>query len=96
MIILETSINSLLQHIGIGITGSIVLFALLLIGFFALLMFVTNMPTQFILIVTSILIIGMNAIWGGLVLNILSIIIALIYGVIVGLFIIKLFSSSGA
>jgi uncharacterized membrane protein YwzB len=37
----------------------------------------------------------MNAIWGGTVLNILAIIFAIIMGVIVGKFILHLFSSSG-
>lgn len=96
MIFLVTPINSVLQSIGISFTGSIILLSLLILIFFGLLMFISNIPSQFILVVFSILIIGMNAIWGGSVLRILSIITAIIFGTVIGLFIIKFFSNYGA
>jgi len=95
MIYLVSSISNVLESIGVGVTGSIVLLALLIISFFVLLMFINNIPGSFIIIVFSILIISMNVIWGGTVLNILAIIVAMVLGVSAGLFMIKLFSSDG-
>jgi membrane protein DedA with SNARE-associated domain len=95
IILATTSINSLLNSIGIGVFGSVGLFALALLLGVGLLMFVSNIPASFILVVMGLLVITMNAIWGGTVLNILAIIFAIIMGVIVGKFILHLFSSSG-
>ena len=92
MILLVSSINNVLNTIGLNVTGSVILLALLILVFFGILMFVSNIPSSFILIVFSLLIIGMNAIWGGAVLHILAILVALVLGTTVGLFIIKLFN----
>lgn len=94
MIFMLTSISNLLNSIGIGVTGSVTLFAFIILIGLAILMFVSNIPSTFILISLSILITGMYFVWGGAVLHILAVLIGIITGAAIGIYIIKFFSSS--
>lgn len=95
MIFLIYSISNILESIGMSLTGSVSLLALFILAFFSLLMFISNIPASYVLVVLGVLVIGMNAVWGGTVLHILAILVALILGTTVGLFMIRFFNNNG-
>jgi len=97
MILLATTgLGSILESMGIGMTGSMVFFALLILVVIALLMFTSNIPSSFILVATSILSVSMFTIWGGSELKTIAIIVTIIMGATIGMFILKFFSRSGS
>jgi hypothetical protein len=90
------SLGNVLTQMGFGLTGSMVLFAFILLIGIALLMFISNIPSSFILIVVSILSVGMFTIWGGSELRIIAVLVAVILGATIGMFLLKFFSKSGS
>jgi len=90
------SLGNVLTQMGFGLTGSMVLFAFILLIGIALLMFISNIPSSFILIVVSILSVGMFTIWGGSELRIIAVLVAVILGATIGMFLLKFFSEIGS
>jgi membrane protein DedA with SNARE-associated domain len=90
------SLGTILEQMGIGMTGSIVLFAFVILIGIALLMFISNIPSSFILIAVSILSVSMFTIWGGAELKIIATIVAVVLGATIGMFLLKFFSKSGS
>jgi len=96
MFLATQSIGSVLESMGIGMTGSMVLFSFFILVVIALLMFTSNIPSTFILIAMSILAVSMFTVWGGQELKTIAVFVAIIFGATIGMFILKFFSRSGS
>lgn len=96
MFLATQSLGNVLESMGIGMTGSMVLFSLFILVVIALLMFTSNIPSSFVLVVMGILSVSMFTVWGGQELKTLAIFVAIIFGATIGMFILKFFSRSGS
>lgn len=96
MFLATQSLGNVLESMGIGMTGSMVLFSLFILVVIALLMFTSNIPSPFVLVVMGILSVSMFTVWGGQELKTLAIFVAIIFGATIGMFILKFFSRSGS
>jgi len=96
MFLATQSLGNVLESMGIGMTGSMVLFSLFILVVIALLMFTSNIPSTFVLVVMGILSVSMFTVWGGQELKTLAIFVAIIFGATIGMFILKFFSRSGS
>ena len=89
MIIL--SLSELFSHFVSGIFGSYTIFIMVFLFGLAGLMVLVNMPPLFIVSAVGLMIIVLNAVIGGVVLRILSAVIALVLGIVLATAIYSLF-----
>lgn len=96
MFLATQSLGNVLESMGVGMTGSMVLFSFILLIIIALLMFTSNIPSTFILVAMAILSVSMFTVWGGQELKTVAVLVAIIFGATIGMFILKFFSRSGS
>jgi len=90
-IILTQSIGNLFNNLGSSILGSYDLLGLFIIILLLVLMYIMEIPPLFILGSLSICVVILNVVWGG-VFTKLATVGAIIFGTLMALFIVRLFT----
>jgi hypothetical protein len=86
-------LNEIFNDFVVGAFGSYIVFVLLFIFTIAVGMVLLRIPGQFIIVSTGMMIVIFNAIYGGLVLQVLTPIIAVVIGVMIGTGVYHLFKT---